>query len=343
MKTAKYIFAALAAALLAASCNTKIEPMAVQKPHKFTDEYYENLRAWKATPHEVSYMYFAQWSAQNSMAIRFDGLPDSLDIASVWGGGIPPQENTKLWEQLRWAQQVQGTKIIYVAIVRLWAEDDSHDFKQALNAAEAMPQETAEQREAREEKIMEAVDMYAMYYVDQVFKAKLDGFDADYEPEGDKLTGDYFRRFVKKLAEYMGPNPDQTKEERLALIRERFGAEETDVNKILLVDTYNRAPETGIHQYLDYYVNQNYGGGTPRKWGDVPYEKSIYCVNWGDDWNKGIPERMIRQASFEPETGHKGGFGAFYGQRDYFITEKNPEPYWLFRHCIQIQNPAVVK
>ena len=115
------------------------------------------------------------------------------------------------------------------------------------------------------------------------------------------------------------------------------------MNKILMFDCYNRTPESGLYPYIDYFVNQNYGGGTPRKWGDIPYEKSIYCVNWGDNWNKNVPEQMIRQASWEPETGHKGGFGAYYGQRDYFITESNPEPYWLFRHCIQIQNPAVTK
>ena len=59
MKAIKYIFAALAAAVLVASCDTKIEPLAIQKPNHYTDAYYENLREWKSTPHEVSYMYFA--------------------------------------------------------------------------------------------------------------------------------------------------------------------------------------------------------------------------------------------------------------------------------------------
>ena len=54
MKAVNYIFAALATGFLLASCDTKIEPLAVQKPNIYTDAYYENLREWKSTPHEVS-------------------------------------------------------------------------------------------------------------------------------------------------------------------------------------------------------------------------------------------------------------------------------------------------
>lgn len=331
MKKIQYIFAALAFIGLISSCDTDVENEVIQKPKTFSDQYYKNLRDYKASDHEIAFMWFAQWGGQNSMAVRFNGLPDSLDICSIWGGGIPPKENTQLWEDLRFTQRVKGTKMLYVAIVRLGAEDDSHDFKQVLNEALAMP--AGEEREA---KIKEAIEMYAMYYADQVFENDLDGFDADYEPEGDMLTGDYFVHFIKHLALYMGPNPDQTKEERLQLIQARYGTEVTDTNKLLCIDGRQ---EQEIIPYVNYYFLQNYGGGTYIE-GNWPTEKCVLCTNMGDNWNTSM-ESMYTQARWEPETGRKGGFGCFYGQRDYFIHQYNPEPYYRFRECIQIQNPAI--
>jgi hypothetical protein len=332
MKAIKYLLALALAGGLMTACDTDIENDSIQNPKTFSDLYYQNLRDYKASDHEISFMWFAQWSAQNSMAVRFNGLPDSLDICSIWGGGIPPKENTQLWEDLRFAQQVKGTKMLYVAIVRLGVEDDSHDFKKVLNQGLALPKSDP----MRDSLINKAIDMYALYYVDQVFDNDLDGFDADYEPEGDMLTGTNFVRFMKKLGEFMGPNPDQTKEERLKAIQERFGTEHNDVNKMLCVDG-NDNP--GVIPYVNYYFLQNYSGGTSygRAW---PVEKCVFCCNEGDNWDGELKE-MYEQARWEPAKGHKGGFGAFYGQRDYFITQYNTEPYKRFRECIQIQNPAV--
>ena len=332
MKALKYILASIAIGCAMVSCDTDVENTVIQKPKTYSEQYYKNLRDYKKSDHEISFMWFAQWSGQNSMAVRFNGLPDSLDICSIWGGGIPPKENTQLWEDLRFTQRVKGTKMLYVAIVRLGAEDDSHPFKQKLNEGLAMPQ--GEEREAT---IREAIEMYAMYYVDQVFENDLDGFDADYEPEGDMLTGDYFVHFMKTLGKYMGPNPDQTKAERLKLIQERYGTEHNDVDKMLCVDGNS---ETGVIPYCDYYLIQNYGGGVPSGSRGWPSEKCVWCVNWGDNWNTS-GDQLYNQARYEPATGRKGGFGAFYGQRDYFVHTNNPEPWYRFRQCLQIKNPAI--
>ncbi|MBP5277888.1 MAG: glycosyl hydrolase [Prevotella sp.] len=335
MKTIKYLLTLAFIGGIMVACDTDVENLEIQKPYTYSDLYYQNLRDFKATDHEISFMWFAQWSGQNSMAVRFTGLPDSLDMCSIWGGGIPPKENTQLWEDLRFTQKVKGTKMLYVAIVRLGAEDDSHDFKQVLNEGLAMPA-----GEAREAKLNEAIQMYAYYYLDQVFENDLDGFDADYEPEGDFLADGYFTTFIKCLAEYMGPNPYQTKEERLKLIQARYGTDCTDVNKILCIDAYSRNPQAECADYINYYLIQNYSGGTPSARAGFPVEKQVFCVNWGDDWPTD-GTRLYNQARWKPATGRKGGFGAFYGQRDYFVHEYNPEPYYRFRECIQIQNPAV--
>ena len=333
MKAIKCLFAFVLLGTFMAACDTDQETESIQNPKTFSDLYYQNLRDYKKSDHASSFMWFAQWSAQNSMAVRFNGLPDSLDICSIWGGGIPPKENTQLWEDLRFTQKVKGTKMLYVAIVRLGAEDDIHDFKQVLN--KAYKYEPGDPM--RDTLINKAIDMYALYYVDQIFENDLDGFDADYEPEGDMLTGANMQRFIKKLGEYMGPNPYQTKEERLKVIQERFGTEHNDVDKLLCVDGNF---EESVQEYCDYWFIQNYGVSTPYARSGCPVEKQVFCVNWGDNWNTDGTQ-LYNQARWEPATGHKGGFGAFYGQRDYFIHEYNPEPYKRFRECIQIQNPAV--
>ena len=330
MKTIKYLLATVALMGGMVACNTDIEPVSVQNPYTYSDLYYQNLRDYKASDHSIAFGWFADYGPQNSLGVRFLGLPDSLDICSLWGG-IPSADRTDIWEELRFVQKVKGTKMLVVAITRILAESDEHDFKQAWLAADELPYE---EREAAR---MKAAEMYAEHFLDEIFLNDLDGFDADYEPEGDPLSGQYFRHFMDHLAKYMGPNPNITKEERLKLIQERYGKDVTDTDKLLCVDSNGQA-SSDLQDICNYYFVQAYGGGTSNYgW---PYEKVVLCCNMGDNWQGNMAE-MYEQASFQPSTGRKGGFGAFFIHRDYNVHENNPYPYKRFRECIQIQNPAV--
>lgn len=336
MKTIKYLLAIGAGAVMMAACDTDIEAESIQNPYTYSDQYYQNLRDYKASDHEIAFGWFAQYGQQNSPAVRFMGLPDSLDICSMWGG-IPDKSNTDIWEEIRFVQKVKGTKMLCVAITRIDAETDDHDFKQAYNAAKEMPNDTEEEQAAREAAILKSIEMYADYFLDQVFENDLDGFDADYEPEGDFLSGSYFEHFYKYMAQYMGPNPDITKEERLALIQARYGADVTDTDKLLNIDQTSTSM-VSLAPYSNYCFLQAYSGGTGA--GSWPDEKVVYCCNMGDNW-QGTMESMYNQARYKPASGRKGGFGAFFIHRDYNVHENNPYPYKRFRECIQIQNPAV--
>ena len=329
MKTFKNIvMAAVAVSGLLTACNNDIETIDVQKPYTYSELYYQNLRDYKASDHSIAFGWFAQYGAQNSMAVRFNGLPDSLDICSLWGG-IP--NTPDVWEDLRFTQKTKGTKMLVVAITRIDAETDEHDFKKAYNEAKAM--ESGDEKEAA---LNRAIEMYAEYFLDQVFQNDLDGFDADYEPEGDWLNGDRFNYFMQYLAKYLGPNPDITKEERLKLIQARYGADVTDTDKLLCVDSPSD-PSSVLQPICDYYFKQAYGGGTSTGW---PIDKTVFCCNMGDNWS-GTMSSMYTQARFQPSSGRKGGFGAFFIHRDYNVHENNPRPYGRFRECIQIQNPAI--
>lgn len=116
---------------LMVSCDTDIESESIQHPYTYSDLYYQNLRDFKASDHEISFGWFAQYGAQNSMGVRFMGLPDSLDICSMWGG-IPAKENTDIWEEIRFVQKVKGTKMLAVAITRIDAETDDHDLRKHI-------------------------------------------------------------------------------------------------------------------------------------------------------------------------------------------------------------------
>ena len=330
MKTIKYLLTIIVLGCIIAECNNDIESLKMQKPYTYSDLYYQNLRDYKASDHPISFGWFAQYGAQNSMAVRFMGLPDSLDICSLWGG-IPAKDNTDIWEEIRFVQKVKGTKMLAVAITRIDAETDEKDFKIAYNEAKAMP--TGEEKDAA---INKSIEMYAEYFLDQVFENDLDGFDADYEPEGDFLSGSYFNYFMQHLAKYMGPNPDITKEERLALIQARYGKYVTDTNKLLCVDAPGD-PSSALYDICDYYFKQAYGGGTSSGW---PSEKVVLCANMGDYW-QGTMKTLYDFATYQPSSGKKGGFGAFFIHRDYNVHDNLMIPYKRLSECIQIQNPAV--
>lgn len=330
MKTIKYLFALLVAMSILTSCETGIESDIIQKPYTYSELYYKNLRDYKASDHSIAFGWFAQYGAQNSLAVRFMGLPDSLDICSMWGG-IPAKENTDIWNEIRFVQKTKGTKMLSVAITRIDAETDDKEFKIAYNKAKAMTQGAE-----RDSAINKAIDMYAEYFLDEVFDNELDGFDADYEPEGDFLSGSYFERFMNHLALYLGPNPNITKADRLKLIQARYGADVTDTDKMLCVDSPSE-PSSALQPICNYYFKQAYGGGTSTTW---PIGKTVFCCNMGDNW-QGNMSAMYTQARYQPATGHKGGFGAFFIHRDYNVHENNTEPYKRFRECIQIQNPAI--
>ena len=109
MKTMKYLLVALATGSLMAACNTDIESLTIQRPLTYDDQYYQNLRDYKASDHEIAFGWFAQYGAQNSAAVRFMGLPDSLDICSMWGG-IPAKENTEIWDEIRFVHNLHPAK-----------------------------------------------------------------------------------------------------------------------------------------------------------------------------------------------------------------------------------------
>ena len=331
MKLYKYILSALAVGALTVACDEDVERIPGEelvRAYTYGPQYYQDLRDYKDSDHSIAFGWVADYAKDNSMENSFLGLPDSLDICSLWGG-IPTNE--KVFNDMRFVQKTKGTKMFVVAITRINAETQEKYHKQVYDSARAA---------GDREMVDSAMRLYAEYFVDQVFLNDLDGFDADNEPEGDYNAGNVFINFMKHIAKWLGPNPDITREQRYQYILDRYGKEIADrpgaCDKQLAVDG---GGPSELAPYCNWFFQQAYGGGTSLS-GGWPAEKQVFCCNMGDNW-QGDLTAMYNQASWQPASGRKGGFGAFILQRNYRITETNIEPYYHFRRCIQIQNPAI--
>ena len=324
------LFSAALSVVAIVSC-TDVENVEVQTPYTYSEQYYQNLRDYKASEHSVSFMWFADYSSRHSLGSRFLGLPDSLDICSLWGGipsDVEGKNNTfynpKTYEEMRFVQKVKGVKLTYVTFpgvgTNKWLE-------------EYLPAETAEDT-------LTLIKAYGDSLLSIVYNNDLNGMDLDYEIDGDWMHGKNFVTLIEYLGQHIGPKGK-------------------DPEKLLIVDGW---PIDGGYEYLSYFVSQAYkswgAGDLQNRYNEIaaylPPERFIVTENMGDYYSTGgvgfteadgnqYTENGERLGSLEgmarrnPTQGRKGGFGAFFGQRDY----NNNPPYKYFRKGIQAQNPAI--
>ena len=304
------------------SC-TDVENLEIQTPYTYSDQYYADLRAYKASDHQLSFMWFSDYTASHSLGIRFMGLPDSLDICSLWGGIPKPDTNPLVYEEMRFCQKVKGMKMTMVTFPSIGGNPWLEEY----------PEE-------------EWIQVYGDSLLSTVYLNDLDGMDLDYEIHGDWMHGDNFVKLIEYLGQYIGP---KGKDPSKLLIVDFYAdyppsGTEPYVNYFVRQAYTQGFTEHNASRLQDYY---NYISWT------AP-EKFIVTENIGDHWqNGGSPfteadgnqykengERLYSlegMARWNPIQGKKAGFGAFYGQRDYNSTP----PYKHFRNAIQAQNPAV--
>ncbi|MCS3556567.1 MULTISPECIES: glycoside hydrolase family 18 [unclassified Sphingobacterium] len=290
-----------------------------------SDVYYEGLRAYKKSDHAIC---FGWWGGSGAggigpdMSTRYLGLPDSMDIVSLWGG-LPKDEAN--WEELRYCQRVKGTRFVLPTFGSGVDQIRKKNFP--------------------EMEVLQSIDSVAKSIADTVRKYGLDGFDLDYEPSygdggifghGPKDEGGdiYTQRLFKALSQYMGPK--------------------STTGKLLIIDGEN---EKGIEPYIDYLVQQAYNSKSYQALqsryeyygfnGVLPSKKFVVTENMQQYSAKGVAFMLdgadigsvLGMASWNPMQGRKGGFGAFIIESD--AKSRPPESYYYLRRGIQIQNPAV--
>ena len=315
-------------ACMFASCDNDVENATVVAPTTYGPQYYKNLRDYKKSDHSIAWGWFADYTQSTSLATRFLGLPDSLDICSLWGG-IPSDDSThvdthylpEVYREMKYVQEVKGTKLVVPTIIRIRTRPEFYD---SIWVKQNDPQA--------------AMRAYAQDLLRPIFENGLDGIDMDYEPEGDPLSGSNLDYFVEYVGQFVGPmaSPDNT-----FTYPDGFTIK-GNPEMLLCIDYYGSAPSSNTNQYTNLYVNQTYGGspgGQP--FGGCPAEKMVYTENVGDNWKKPECGKLLTYARYQPATGRKGGFGAFFMHRDYINTGYGCSNYANMRRGIQIQNPAI--
>lgn len=361
------LFSAFAVASLTAcsdATETEIKNPADLTHNNKTEAYYEQLRAYKKTDHPVAFGWFGQWSGKGaSLENSLAGLPDSVDMVSIWGNWNNPSEEQL--KDLRFVQEKKGTKAMICFLVlnigdQLTPEQPKEGPDSKLSWTE-WRHKTWGWGSSLESKI-EAAKKYATAICDIIDKYGYDGFDMDAEPhythygvnhpyEMWETDPKIIKAFVETLAKRLGP------------------ASGTD--KLLVVDGEPNAIDAKYAKYFNYFILQTYSDGFNVHGFDflqnrfnTQYnhfqnelsaeeiaKKIIVCENYerfastgGFFFNLPTKERVPSLKAFalwnpmlNGITYRKGGVGTFHMEYEYNVDGKF---YPSLRQAIQIMNPS---
>jgi hypothetical protein len=343
--------------LLFAGCDTDPEALDLQMPKTYDEQYYANLRAYKQTDHTLCFGWYAAWAPLEgtpgykenpaSMGERFLGLPDSMDIVSIWtvgggtdghGGSNPPSNdpNSPSYSPIAYAdytyvRKVKGTKFLYTVGPKMGSGSTVDTVTLRDGTRAALTHDSV------------GIELYGQYLVDKILDNEVDGLDLDYEPAGDfSQIAANFAKLVAYIGQYLGPSS-------------------THPDKMLCIDFFSTAPPASTEPFVNLYLRQAYTQGftehnatrlqsyydamswCPTKKFVVTEQMSVHYENAGSpfteaDGNTKTDDgsRMYSlegMARWNPKQGVKGGFGGFYFDRDYYHPKG---PYYNVRRCIQI-------
>lgn len=357
MKKLVYI-ACLALLSMICSCNdwTETKPLDFE-PNFCSEEYYAALREYKKSDHPIAFGWFGSWSGQGaSLYYSLLGIPDSVDLVSIWGGAYNINESQK--EELKYCQEVKGTRFMSCNIITnvgagytpsyVTENWEANGFQSADEATKAFWGYTGASD------IEPAIRKYANAICDSVYKYGYDGFDIDFEPhsgaKGDLVSyDDRVAIFVEELGKRLGP--------------------ESGTGKLLAVDGEPQYMPSHVGKYFDYFIVQayncpgdyrldsrikssidNFNGHLSAKEVARKYvvtedfEKNGYAPNGGktdfvDSEGNKMPS-LIGMARWLPTVDGvkvpKGGIGTYHMEYEY---PNMPEYKWL-RQSIQIMNPS---
>lgn len=204
-----------------------------------TEEYYEALRAYKKSEHRLSFAWIGNISHGGvDLEKSYLGMPDSLDIVSIWQG----LQSDKYWAELRWCQQKLGTKFLRCKFAS--KVPDEYGWTE-YNPADP---ETEPEKYAIMEK---AIQAYANDVCDEIYENGLDGLDIDYEPTvgGPEAKGNLAAHqitmeiWIKELGKRLGP--------------------QSGTEKILAIDgEINNTKLKNLGKYFNYFISQAYGSSS---------------------------------------------------------------------------------
>lgn len=368
MKRYRNIFLSVAMAILAFSCSDWTE-MEQARHTELTgnskpDTFFENLRQYKKSGHSISFGWFGGWSAAGSASIlnSLKGLPDSVDVVSIWGGwNVITPEKIK---DMRYVQETRGTKVLVCFIVHNLGDQFTPHGKSVQEywgwEGELVPDRSYiggmidTEVTPKQESIIRD---YAKRIVGIVNKYGYDGFDIDYEPNYQNKWGslaNYPKRmsiFIDEMSKYLGPKSGSGKLLVLDGEPQSMPSERGDCMDYFIVQAYDCTGDANLDNRLrstignfaghidpvevakKYVVTENFekyaSSGGYSNFVDR-YGNKMYSVEGMARWTPVIDGKTIR----------KGGVGTYHMEYEYTISGKEGT-YPALRNAIRIMNPPV--
>ncbi len=338
-----YMFAFVAAVTALVSCDdwtdTEIKNPADLTHTNKSEAYYQQLRDYKKSNHEVAFGWFGNWvgagaSQENSLA----GLPDSVDFVSIWGNWHSLSAERKA--DLKYVQEVKGTRALLCFIV--------------ANIGDQLTPE-GEDRTTFWGTGEEAIRKYASAICDTIEKYNYDGFDWDYEPHygssGDIAgNAEAEKIFVDELSKRVGKRSNSGRMLVIDGEPQSVAAETGDAFNYFIVQAYssygyndldNRLAQT-IRHYdgvlsaeevaNKYIVTENFENYA--KQGGVDFTtrdgRTVKSLQGMAEWEPVVDGKHLR----------KGGCGTYHMEYEYSVSGYSTS-YPFLRKAIQIQNPTV--
>lgn len=325
----KILFPLILFTVLFASCTkqTDAEAREVKPLLQRSDKYYENLRAYKNSDHQVYFGWFGATGGSGSATFAglWDQIPDSVDIVSCWGG--VPEYGSPNFQAMQRIRTLKGTRVVMVFF------SDNY-FLQYFGGEDFLTKYTNQ----GDSLLKVGFAKIARSMSDSVTKYQMDGFDFDHEPSG-LLRDDYtYGLLINEVSKYFGPK--------------------SGTDRLLIIDGFVGLLPDEYADRISYGVQQLYGVTTPslledyfysssRKPKSLPENKVIICesfeafagiggANFSDPL-RGRIRSMQGYAYWQPSGGRKGGCGSYHTEYDYVTA---PIDYRFVREAIQIMNPA---
>ncbi len=226
--------------------------------------YYKALRDYKESDHSISFGWYSGWGeASSSTTSMLSGIPDSMDIVSLWNNS--GNLSAGKIEDLRFVQNVKGTKVLICTfIANVGAGFTPPHVSETVIAEnpDIFGNDLKKLQTAAQEKfwgwvngddvaIRASLVKYAGAMRDTVTKYGYNGIDVDFEPNFDGVPGKldendtYATWMFEELSKLFGPQSNSGRQ--LVLDGELWGVD----------------AKLGI--CFDYFVAQAYSvsGGTP--------------------------------------------------------------------------------
>ncbi|MBB4037899.1 hypothetical protein GGR21_003823 [Dysgonomonas hofstadii] len=224
-----------------------------------SDEYYANLRQWKAeTQHDMAFGWYGFWSGSGvNLKNTMKGLPDSLHMVSVWGPWLPSTLTDAKKADLKYVQEVKGTKVLACSFAAYVGNGITSNTPENLAAWGWTWEHTGATGDntscthcvatdpAERELQLESIRKYARAMADSTIAGGYDGLDIDFEPSWSKgAISNHFinmEEFIKELGKYLGPKS-------------------ANPHLILAIDGECEYLTRETGPYVDYFIKQNYWG-----------------------------------------------------------------------------------